>query len=955
MHKTHIFKIKHQTVIKKTAGLKSLLVVLSLICNAWAGPKTISFVDGTYDLDHDGLSELLLITHDDEAGAVLEFVEIDKLQQHHTLWSFSPAVDNRAKFTDVKLIDLDDDGIPELIGTLQHSFNGSEFTQPWLFIFRWTGETFTTIPTVVNDARLAGKFVRPGNLSFWNPGADSRGWITISMGSPLRSILLLELNTTVFPWELTGRDLLQPLLFKNGYGRVYAVAFTVNQKKLLSVFSPEGSRFNAVVYDFNRRPAEVASAVLTVEGAKQLLSPDLKAIDLDLDGNEEILLPFSNGLVMQLRYEENELQVASVNMDGKKLFMLPDPATDEDINNLVVTRVEQGLYSTIVDEPVVEEIPAIAAPEPLAPQQVLPAGIVIVDTLEIGQPYQNPVLKDTLVDFYSFQWLQTPPEGCVFDPDINQISWTPTAAQLGGHLLTYKLEFRLGEKVIRIADGGNFRHQTVPILAEEIMEYGILVVDSAAAADDVFYARDEGLQFYSVAALIPERPNDNRFVFEGVPPFGLATMEFAQDAVSPSLMHSISADLSHITSDKKISFSYSSSTPPPRTRTTFRVIHDIDNSLMTLAFIPPIEQVHQSLRPEDLFTELYQLPEYFFSGFPQTTGIDLLGDKLQFSISDADLNRDAQLSFVGITSPTSPAHLLTMYFDKGELQAVRGEVKIQPTGSKKVITEFDFTGDFRPVRISTQLRLPGTLAVPGSETRSVEPAKPVNLAFEPPPPRSKTRREVNAVERGSENHALHFSPGQYVKIYSAPGFDFSQGEMTVEGYLKLDGVVNSEALISKQNDFEVNMSAAGVLQFQTGRIDDKPVILTGNIPVPADVWVHFAAVQDSNGMRLYQDGKLIGENNQSGSINYSSSSLLFGSRDFFNGALDEIRISAMARYVTNTFKPAERFAADDATVGLWHFDRGTGLLVIDASGWDISGEIFGARWVSRTEAVVESE
>lgn len=930
-----------------------LTLVFSLACFGWAEPKTVSFVDGTFDLDQDGLSELLMITHNDEDGSVLEFVEIDKAREHQMVWSFAPGMDAKAVFTDVKLLDLDTDGMPELVATLQHSFNGSEFNQPWLFIFRWTGETFTAVPSVIEDPRLDGKFVRPGNLSFWKPITDKPGWITVSMGSPLRSILLLELDTNVFPWKLTGRELLQPILFKNGYGRVYTIAFTSNQQELLALVSPEGQKLNAVIYDFDKVPTEVASAVITGAEIMQILAPDLQTIDLNVDGNEEILLPFSNGIVKQLVYEADEITLEAVNMAGDELFVLPDPATSEDINNLVVTRVEQGLYSTVVAEsapPGVADV--IVEPEPVFELPRLPEGVFPIDTVVLGGMYSSPAIIDEPSEFYSFQWLEEPPEGCSFNPENFQIEWEPAIEQLGGHVLAYKLEFRLGEKVIMVAENGGFRHQTIPVLSEELVEYGLWVADSTTLeSDDIYFDDDDGIQFYSVAALIPEKRDDNRFVFRGVPPFGLATMEFDHDTMIPSLMHSISANLSHITTDKKIEFSYSSATPIPQDITTFQVTHDIDNKLMTLAFKPGIEDIHQSLHPEDLFSELYQFPEYFFSGFPEGTGIDLLGDKLQFTIADDVLRDDAQLSFVGITSPTSPAHLLTMYFNQGELQAVRGEIKIQPTGGKKVITEFDFAGNFNPIRISAQLRLPGTLAIPSGGPEIVEP---VELAFEPPPPRQANRRTVDEQEIGTTDHSLGFAPGQYVKIYNDQHFDLSHGNMTLEGYIRVGSEMNSEVIISKEGDFNLQLSEQGELQFWTGRTDSTGVLLTGFSPLPVDEWVHFAAVQDSNGMRLYQAGTLIAENNQAGPIYYSTSSIVMGSREFFTGGLNEIRLSDTARYL-NKFDPEERFLTDDNTIGLWHCDRGTGLMLFDASGYDITGELFGVQWNLLEEATTESE
>ncbi len=52
----------------------------------------------------------------------------------------------------------------------------------------------------------------------------------------------------------------------------------------------------------------------------------------------------------------------------------------------------------------------------------------------------------------------------------------------------------------------------------------------------------------------------------------------------------------------------------------------------------------------------------------------------------------------------------------------------------------------------------------------------------------------------------------------------------------------------------------------------------------------------------------------------------------FNGWIDEVRISTGVRY-TGNFTPAlTPFVPDASTLALYHFDEGSGTLVLDASG-----------------------
>ena len=65
---------------------------------------------------------------------------------------------------------------------------------------------------------------------------------------------------------------------------------------------------------------------------------------------------------------------------------------------------------------------------------------------------------------------------------------------------------------------------------------------------------------------------------------------------------------------------------------------------------------------------------------------------------------------------------------------------------------------------------------------------------------------------------------------------------------------------------------------------------------------------------------------------------------FFNGIIDEIRISNTARY-TEDFTPEKRFENDEHTLALYHMDEGSGDVLKDSSGNGHHGKIFGAKWV----------
>ena len=68
-----------------------------------------------------------------------------------------------------------------------------------------------------------------------------------------------------------------------------------------------------------------------------------------------------------------------------------------------------------------------------------------------------------------------------------------------------------------------------------------------------------------------------------------------------------------------------------------------------------------------------------------------------------------------------------------------------------------------------------------------------------------------------------------------------------------------------------------------------------------------------------------------------------GERRFFQGTIDQVRISKVARY-SNNFAPVTSVANDESTLALYNFDEGTGEVLTDASGNGHDGKIVGAKW-----------
>jgi hypothetical protein len=106
-----------------------------------------------------------------------------------------------------------------------------------------------------------------------------------------------------------------------------------------------------------------------------------------------------------------------------------------------------------------------------------------------------------------------------------------------------------------------------------------------------------------------------------------------------------------------------------------------------------------------------------------------------------------------------------------------------------------------------------------------------------------------------------------------------------------------------------------------------------------DVWHHVAGVYDGAEARLYVDGKLIARKEAKGKRKSNDLPFFVGAdvdakgepTSFFAGDLDEIRLSRVARYVGDSFTPAERHETDAETVLLLRCDAPFGPFAPDFS------------------------
>jgi hypothetical protein len=211
--------------------------------------------------------------------------------------------------------------------------------------------------------------------------------------------------------------------------------------------------------------------------------------------------------------------------------------------------------------------------------------------------------------------------------------------------------------------------------------------------------------------------------------------------------------------------------------------------------------------------------------------------------------------------------------------------------------------------------------------------------------------------------ALHYKWWEHDRVIvpqAADYWPFVVNEGTVEMWFKPDSVLKADTHdpdytylfsknISGNNEGDMGISwgrGKGELQnfIQDGTATTS-VYPTYSVWEPR--WYHLAFQWNVNdSMRVFIDGVQhdavapcppVHGGTQAIVIGSGAVNLLDTRYETFRGQIDEVRISAVARYTENFSPPTAPYQNDQFTLALWHFDDGTGLVATDATGNGFDG------------------
>jgi hypothetical protein len=177
--------------------------------------------------------------------------------------------------------------------------------------------------------------------------------------------------------------------------------------------------------------------------------------------------------------------------------------------------------------------------------------------------------------------------------------------------------------------------------------------------------------------------------------------------------------------------------------------------------------------------------------------------------------------------------------------------------------------------------------------------------------------------------------GDYVRTRQDDGLAVS-GEWTMEAWIwyREDGSglhpilrgadestsISSYFMYTEYDDLGGAKPMAGF-----GYESSKFLELQGPELLPEREWIHMAFVHDTDEIRYYLNGEIIGREKTELDARPVADDVIIGAilhprkTGYHNGYIDDVRISSVVRY-DDDFTPENRYELDEDTVVLWNFD-----------------------------------
>lgn len=693
------------TSLHNNAGYFNTLVFLLTFTSLIYCEETIKF-QNIYDLDGNGVSESLLLNSGEHS---ISWVEIIDSKVEELLWSFDlPA---GGSFLDAELMDINDDGYPEIIVIARSSL--FSLNQNWLYVFIGSEAIFQNDPITADYLSLdLGTTIRPLNIS---KISGEKNQIAVAFGTPIRKAMIFNISIKNRNLMIDKVKLLKAQIIENGYGHIYASGFENNNKRYFAILSPENNKIKTAVFDMESEGTLLKSDIFIVGDATYLIGAGIQPYKSQDGISDGLIVPYGSDDVFLLEVNDSEVvfnktDIISgeipevVNYDGgeiKKKKIKKEPLSNQ--NKDISTNSFQGKATNSLIPP--EPMP-VENSERLDFNKITSLPFDYKETqLKQKTPIKNKkndfeLLTPTIGDYLSsLKQNSNKEEEKVIKttiPDLNQEMNSEIIAEEAGF---EKVDIDLYNQN---EESSPADIQKPPSMDEEILSFPNAVKENIAfrpmVNDSSLFKSVEGeIDLYYVMAITPSiSKSKDRYVFDGEAPFGVSVNQIPQVGEASHFQHSISANLNGLRPGETFDFAYSLRKVSADSIATIVMVHDLQTNVFFVSVLPSHDSLSQSYQPESFDPTLFEFPNYFFEGFPTSLGMDFADRLIRFSFDGSSDSLAHKGIYLSSTTPSFPPQSLALFMDEGKLQAIRGEVIVRENGSKKITTEFDLSGSIKP-------------------------------------------------------------------------------------------------------------------------------------------------------------------------------------------------------------------------------------------------------------------
>ena len=297
--------------------MKRIIILLSLIFSVLLGKDLqIIHMEGTFDLDDDGLIEFASIEVGRENGkyiSMIRYYEIDGDGYQQLNWELAAPDGLLGNFVNIKIGDLDGNGTPDLITIMNLTDENEErILHPIVYYYPWDGKGFSETPASTLNLSERNTFLRCHNFELLDRDNDDDQELLVSLGSPVRGLAVVDVNSDG-ELEITTR--LEPESMRFGSGFVYAGVVDWNRDGYDDIisFSPEGNVMKAQPFmNINGSFKQGAATHTTISGMNGFINRAVTIADWDADGFLDVITPFQSGHLIALTLSEAGIDIDNI-------------------------------------------------------------------------------------------------------------------------------------------------------------------------------------------------------------------------------------------------------------------------------------------------------------------------------------------------------------------------------------------------------------------------------------------------------------------------------------------------------------------------------------------------------------------------------------------------------------------------------------------------------------------